>query len=95
MGYTMRIREPDWFEHRVLNGPDTVINLHVCTDGAEEVKRMVLLRDHLRADPDDRMRYQRAKRSLAAQEWESVQDYADAKSTVITDIMSRATAGHR
>ena len=28
-GYVLRIREPDWFEHRLFNGPDTQIGLHV------------------------------------------------------------------
>ena len=28
-GYVLRIREPDWFEHRLLKGPDTNVNLHV------------------------------------------------------------------
>jgi GrpB-like predicted nucleotidyltransferase (UPF0157 family) len=27
-GYVLRIREPDWFEHRLFNGPDTVIGPH-------------------------------------------------------------------
>jgi len=27
-GYLLRIREPDWFRHRVFKGPDTDINLH-------------------------------------------------------------------
>ena len=28
-GYRLVIREPDWYQHRVLKGPDTDINLHV------------------------------------------------------------------
>src|SRR5262245_1107809 len=28
-GYVLRIREPDWYEHRLFEGPDTNINLHV------------------------------------------------------------------
>ncbi len=32
-GYVLLIREPDWFEHRVLKGPDTDINLHVFSPG--------------------------------------------------------------
>lgn len=92
-GYTLRIREPDWFEHRVLKGPDTDVNLHVFSDGAEEIERMILFRNHLRADAADRARYESVKRTLAARRWDSVQDYADAKSTVIEEIMARAAAG--
>ncbi|WP_279582524.1 GrpB family protein [Fodinicola feengrottensis] len=40
-GYVLRIREPQWFEHRLLKGPDTNINLHVFTVGAAEIDRML------------------------------------------------------
>jgi GrpB-like predicted nucleotidyltransferase (UPF0157 family) len=33
-GYVLRIREPDWHEHRLFKGPDTNINLHVFTQGS-------------------------------------------------------------
>src|SRR5438445_3523593 len=32
-GYVLRIREPDWHQHRLFKGPDTNINLHVFTQG--------------------------------------------------------------
>ena len=41
----LRAREPGWFEHRIFNGPDTDINLHVFTVGAAEIDRMLLFRD--------------------------------------------------
>jgi len=47
-GYVLRIREPDWFEHRLFNGPDTVIGLHVFSAGSLEIERMLLFRDWLR-----------------------------------------------
>jgi GrpB-like predicted nucleotidyltransferase (UPF0157 family) len=28
-GYVLRVREPDWFEHRMLKRPDGTVNLHV------------------------------------------------------------------
>ena len=28
-GYVLRIREPEWFQHRLFHGPDTPVNLHV------------------------------------------------------------------
>jgi GrpB-like predicted nucleotidyltransferase (UPF0157 family) len=34
-GYPLRIREPDWFEHRLFKGPDTNVNLHVFSAGCE------------------------------------------------------------
>jgi len=38
-GYVLRIREPDWHEHRLFKGPDTNINLHVFTQGSEEIQK--------------------------------------------------------
>jgi GrpB-like predicted nucleotidyltransferase (UPF0157 family) len=89
-GYVLRIREPDWFEHRLFKGPDTNVNLHAFSEGCEEVDRMVAFRDWLRTDDEDRELYLSAKRELAAREWKFVQNYADAKSAVVTEILGRA-----
>jgi len=92
-GYVLRIREPEWFEHRVFKGPDTNVNLHVFTAGSEEVDRMLLFRDRLRANAVDRDHYAAAKRELAAQDWTYVQQYADAKTAVVREIIARAEGG--
>jgi GrpB-like predicted nucleotidyltransferase (UPF0157 family) len=89
-GYTLRIREPDWHEHRMFKGPDTDVNLHVFSLGCPEVDRMLMFRDWLRGNPADRDLYARAKLKLAQQEWEHVQNYADAKTSVIEEILTRA-----
>jgi GrpB-like predicted nucleotidyltransferase (UPF0157 family) len=88
-GYRLTIREPDWFEHRLLKGPDTNVNLHVFSQGCEEVERMTRFRDHLRTNENDRGLYERTKRQLAEREWKYVQNYADAKTNVIREIMER------
>ena len=46
-GYVLRIRETNWFEHRMFNGPDTEINLHVFSSGCPEIDRMLMFRDWL------------------------------------------------
>ena len=89
-GYVLRIREPEWHEHRVFKGPDTDVNLHVFSVGSPELERMVGFRDWLRAHPDDRALYERTKRELAARTWRHVQNYADAKTDVVEEIMARA-----
>jgi len=91
-GYRLRIREPDWHEHRLFKGPDTNVNVHTFSDGCEEVERMVVFRDWLRTHDDDRELYLSAKRELAAREWKYVQNYADAKSAVVEQILERALA---
>ena len=50
-GYTLRIREPDWHEHRMFKGPDTDLNLHVFSLGCPEFDRLVTFRDHLHRTP--------------------------------------------
>ena len=32
-GYQLRIREPNWYEHRLFKGPDSDIHLHVFSAG--------------------------------------------------------------
>jgi len=91
-GYVHRIREPDWFEHRVLKGIDPKVNLHVFSPGCPEVERMLRFRDHLRRDEHDRDLYERTKRELAQRDWKYVQHYADAKSDVVEEILERARA---
>ncbi|MGW4116046.1 GrpB family protein [Actinosynnema sp. NPDC004786] len=89
-GYVLRIREPEWFGHRMFKGPDTDVNLHVFTVGEPEVARMVAFRDRLRVSAADRGLYERTKRALAAREWEYLQQYADAKAGVVAEILGRA-----
>jgi GrpB-like predicted nucleotidyltransferase (UPF0157 family) len=91
-GYVLRIREADWFEHRLFKGPDMNINLHTFLAGCAEVDRMVMFRDWLRTNAADRELYARTKKELAARDWKFVQQYADAKTAVVTDIMARAAA---
>jgi GrpB-like predicted nucleotidyltransferase (UPF0157 family) len=93
VGYVLRVREPDWFEHRMLRGSDPPVNLHVFNPGCEEIERMLRFRDHLRANEADRELYARTKRELAAQKWKYVQNYADAKSEIVQEILARAGAG--
>ena len=91
-GYALRIREPSWFEHRMLRPSDRSAHLHVFSAGCPETQRMVRFRDHLRTSAADRDLYAATKRELAAREWKYVQQYADAKTDVVAEIMARAMA---
>jgi GrpB-like predicted nucleotidyltransferase (UPF0157 family) len=93
LGYVLRVREPDWYEHRLLRGYDPPVNLHVFPPGCEEIGRMLVFRDWLRTNDEDRELYARTKRELAAKEWKYVQNYADAKTAVVEEILARAQAG--
>jgi len=90
--YELQLREPDFHEHRLLRDHDPHVQIHVFTVGSPEVERMLLFRNRLRAIPQERELYQRTKRELADRQWEYIQDYADAKSSVVEEIISRAKA---
>ncbi len=51
---------------------------------------MAGFRDWLRTHDDDRELYEQTKRDLAAQDWAYVQNYADAKTDVVEEIIARA-----
>jgi GrpB-like predicted nucleotidyltransferase (UPF0157 family) len=89
-GFALRIREPDWFEHRLLRASDVRGNLHVFSAGCDEIDRMLTFRNWLRIHDADRRLYETGKRDLAARTWKHVQNYADAKSEVIENILTRA-----
>ncbi len=91
-GYELVVREPQWYEHRVFKGPDTNINLHVFSPGCEEIGRMLRFRDWLRGNAADRQLYERTKRELAQRQWKYMQNYADAKTAVVEQIVARALA---
>ena len=94
-GYLLHIREPEWEQHRLFKGPDTDINLHVFSPDSKEIRRMTLMRDWMRAHPEDRDLYAGTKRDLSTRTWKYVQHYADAKTTVVEEIMARATAAEQ
>lgn len=97
LGFTLRVREPDWLEHRCLarrveDGAPHSVNLHVLSPAraAVEIERILAFRDRLRTHDDERAHYERAKRELAQRRWKYVQHYANAKSDVIEEIIARA-----
>lgn len=94
-GFVLRAREPDWYQHRFLvhTSNEVAWQLHVFSAGCEEVERMLALRDWLRTHASDRRLYESTKTELAAQSWRHVQNYADAKSDIIRQILERARDG--
>jgi len=91
-GYVLRWREPDWYEHRMFRENETNVNLHVFSRGCEEVDKMLLFRDWLRENEADRRLYERTKRGLAQRSWKFGQEYANAKTAVVEEIVARARA---
>ena len=89
-GYILRIKEPDFENHHMFLGPDTDIHLHVFSQGSKEIEKYLLLRNYLRAHQEARELYANTKKTLAKKKWKYVQNYADAKSDVVQQIMDAA-----
>ncbi|HEV2117668.1 MAG TPA: GrpB family protein [Terriglobales bacterium] len=89
-GYVLRIREPGWQQHRLFKGLHPDANLHVFSHGRSEIERMLLFRDWLRSNAADRELYASTKLALGRKKWKDVQDYADAKTAVVEEILARA-----
>lgn|SRR5512134_3556404 len=94
-GYALRIREPDWNEHRMVVDHAANVQVHVLSEGCPEIERVLLFRDRLRSDAADRALYERTKRELAMRTWRYVQNYADAKGDVVEEIIARARRERR
>ena len=68
-GYVLRVREPDWNEHRMFRTPERDVHIHIYSAGCPEIQRNLTFRDCLRRSIDDRRRYEQTKRELAKKEW--------------------------
>ncbi|HEX2081662.1 MAG TPA: GrpB family protein [Longimicrobium sp.] len=91
-GYVLRVREPDWHEHRMLRTPEEDVHVHVLSAGCPEIRRYLTFRDRLRRTPADRRRYEETKRELAARAWSDMNEYANAKTEVVESILAAAEA---
>ncbi|MBO0861360.1 MAG: GrpB family protein [Chloracidobacterium sp.] len=92
VGYVLRVREPDWHEHRMFRTPEEDVHIHIYSVGCVEIQRVLSFRDRLRGNGDDRSRYEQIKRELAVKEWSDMNAYADAKTEVIKSIIAASQA---
>jgi GrpB-like predicted nucleotidyltransferase (UPF0157 family) len=86
-GYVLRVREPG---HLMFRTPARDVHIHLWRESDPEVGRHLRFRDRLRASAADRAAYEQLKRRLAAREWGDVNEYADAKTGLIGEIIGRA-----
>lgn len=92
-GYALKIREPEWYGHRLLKHSSPAVNLHVFSKGCAEAERMLAFRNWLRTHEEDREQYASVKRGLAEKNWKYVQNYADAKSEIVAEIFRHIQEG--
>lgn len=94
-GFELRVREPWWFEHRVLRHTGPRCHLHVFGPDAPEPVKHRIFRDWLRGNPDERDLYARAKREAAEAAraaGEHSMQYNARKEKVVREIYARAFA---
>ncbi len=92
-GFVLTVREPWWYEHRMLRLADPRVNLHVFGPAAAEPWRHRIFRDHLRNNDHDRDLYAEVKRKAADEsneQGEVVMDYNRRKHEVVRAIYARA-----
>lgn len=92
-GFTLAVREPWWYGHRLLRHPAPVCNLHVFSTGCPEHERHLIFRDWLRSHPEDRRRYADIKQVAAAEAargGEDVEQYNARKSARLREICQDA-----
>jgi GrpB-like predicted nucleotidyltransferase (UPF0157 family) len=90
-GYVLRVREPDWHQHRMFRTPDLDVHVHIFSAGCVEITRLLAFRDRLRSSAVDRSVYESVKRTLAQEDWPDMNAYAQAKSDVVEQIIIRAS----
>ncbi len=93
VGFKLVIREPSWHEHRALQRQgDPSTNLHVFGPDCPEVIRHRMFREWLRAHPEERELYARAKLEAAAAVTDQrgiMMDYNRHKEPVLRAIYER------
>jgi GrpB-like predicted nucleotidyltransferase (UPF0157 family) len=92
-GFTLTVREPWWYGHRMLRADEPRCNLHVFGPESPELIRHRIFRDWLRGNPADRDRYAAVKRRAASEanaHGEHVMQYNARKEHVIREIYERA-----
>jgi GrpB-like predicted nucleotidyltransferase (UPF0157 family) len=92
-GYVLRVREPDFDQHRMLRTPAKDVHIHVFSPGSKEIARYLAFRDHLRTNAAERDIYAATKRQLASRDWPDMNAYADAKTSVIEQIIGHGGQG--
>ena len=91
-GYVLRIREPDWHEHRLFKGPTRTSTSTPSATGRPRSGACSPSGTGSGRTTTSGNAVLQTKRELAARHWVFVQDYADAKGEVVEGIIGRAMA---
>ena len=92
-GFELRLREPDWQEHRLVTYADPAANVHVFSPGAIEPQRHLAFARWLAEHPTELAMYADLKRQLAVELADGdMVHYSNAKAGLVYDIYERIFA---
>lgn len=91
IGFELIIREPSWYQHRMLKLRNPEINLHVFPPNCPEHFRHILFREWLKNHADDLAIYAEVK-NIAKQNTHTFHDYNLKKQDVIHEIYQKIFA---
>jgi GrpB-like predicted nucleotidyltransferase (UPF0157 family) len=69
-------------------------HIHMVAIGTDFWQRHLLFRDYLRTHPETAAQYSALKRTLAARDWQDMNEYADAKTEFIRRVEAEAARQH-
>ena len=92
VGFALRLREPDWEEHRLLRHQHPPTILHIFSPWAREPRRHLLFRDWLRSHAEGRELYEAHKLQLGLRGFTDAMDYNNHKAAVVYDLYEKAFA---
>ena len=79
--YSLKLKDEDALPKR---------NVYICIEGSQALRNHLAVRDLCREDAEVRERYGQAKLELSKREWESVDQYAEAKTDVLNWVLQKA-----
>ncbi|EMD6370573.1 GrpB family protein [Morganella morganii] len=91
LGYEHTVREPSWYQHRMLKRDQPQVNLHVFAPRCPEHLRHILFRDWLITHPDDLAAYAQSKMT-AKDGVSNTMDYNRKKHDTVQQIYARLFA---
>lgn len=89
LGFTLIVREPKFFEHRLFHLDKPKVNLHVFAPNSPETIRHLLFRDWLRQSPFDCQLYANAKLEAIKGSSLDIAKYNKNKHKVVRDIYTK------
>jgi GrpB-like predicted nucleotidyltransferase (UPF0157 family) len=89
-GYELRVREPEFEEHRMFRTPERDVHVHFFPANSGEIERYLQFRDFVRAHAETRDQYAALKRELSKMDWTDMNEYANAKTDFIEGVIRRA-----